>query len=374
MSNSFHQAYEALTGFIAAHPEIEIGESVTSIPGEVRVDFYNLFNAARDAFVEEKFPAYLNEAGLIQEQYRKAVERNRRLFSFQESEIATGTQKFLCDPKETLTRELFDPLFDLLKGRESIDSFEKRASGIIEDLYLLAYRGAYEKWVLLSLVELIEADKALGVEVRSIGPGERPKLALLAPMDDVPEPTESARFFSSQPRNLIFAVPDLIVHSPRLNRFIGIRTEFSEGLYNAWYPSTNREWHPLDMDLHLLLSYGLTLVYLAERAEDIALVADASRFCRPDMILWCVDAQSLAQKEALEKMTQIHSFLQPVKGSYIIANNAWPEPAEPPESEQEAQPVEQASGVHLLIAGYDAFQLMPVIEALAEQPDAPLTA
>jgi hypothetical protein len=375
MSNSFRQAYEALTGFIAAHSEIEIGESVTSIPGEVRTEFYDFFNAARDAFVEEKFPAYLNEAGLVLEQYRKAEERSRRLFSLQETEAATATQKFLLNPIETLTRELFDPLFDLLKSRESIDSFEKRAAGIIENLFPIVYRGAYEKWAMLSLVELLEADKALGVEVMSIRPGERPRLALLAPMEDVPVPIESTSFLFSQPRNMIFAVPDLIVHSPKLNRFVGIRTEFSEGLYNAWYPSSKREWYSLDMDLQVLLTYGLTLVYVAEQAEDIALVADASRFCRPDLILWCIDTLSLAQKEAMEIMARVDGFLQPTKGIYIIANNPWPEPAEPPGNEQETQSIEQASGVHLLTVGYDQSQLMPIVEALAfveapsEQPE-----
>jgi hypothetical protein len=369
MSNSFRQAYEALTGFIAVHPEIEIGESVTSIPGEVRAEFYNLFNAARDSFVEEKYPEYLNGAGLLLEQYRKAEERNRRLFTLEETDMPTGTRRFLRDPKETLTRELFDPLFDLLKSRESIDSFEKRAAGIIEDLFPLVYRGAYEKWAMQSLVELLEADKTLGVEVRSTGLGERAKLALLAPMEDAPVPAESARFFFSQPRNLIFSVPDLIVHSPKLNRFIGIRTEFSEGLYNAWYPSSNREWYPLDMDLQMLLTYGLTLVYMAERAEDIALVADASRFCRPDLILWCVDTQSLAQKEALEKMASVDGSLHPTKGIYIIANNPWPEPVEPSGNEQQAPPVEQAAGVHILTVGYDQSQLMPIVEALAELRD-----
>jgi hypothetical protein len=371
MSNSFRQAYEALTGFIAAHSEIEIGESVTSIPGEVRAEFYNLFNAARDAFVEEKFPAYLNESLLVLEQFRKADERNRRLFSLVETDMPTETQRFLRDPKETLTRELFDPLFDLLKGRESIGSFEKRAAGIIEDLFPQVYRGAYEKWAMLSLVELLEADKAFGVAVRGVAPGERPKLALQAPMEDAPVSTESASFFLSQPRNVIFAVPDLIVHSPKLDRFVGIRTEFSEGLYNAWYPSSNREWLLIDMDLQILLAYGLTLVYVAEQVDDIALVADASRFCRPDLILWCIDTKILAQKEALEKMTYIHSFLQPVKGSYIIANNHWPDPAEPIENEQEVQPFEQAAGVHILTVGYDQSQLMPVVEALTVQPVAP---
>jgi hypothetical protein len=360
-----------LTSFVAAHAEIEIGASVTSIPGEVRTEFYNLFNAARDAFVEEKFPAYLNEAGLLIEQYRKAEEKTKRLFSLEETSMVTGTQRFLQDPIGTLTRELFDPLFDLLKGKESLDSFEKRAAGNIEDLFPPVYCGAYEKWAMLSLVELLEADKALGVDVRGLNPGERAKPAPQAPMEDVPYPQESANFFFSQPRNVIFAVPDLIVHSPKLNRFVGIRTDFSEGLYNAWYPSANREWYPINTDLLILLGYGLTLIYAAEQATDVALVADASRFCKPDVILWCVDTQSMARKEALEKMTRVDSFFQPTKGSYLVANQPWTESAEPMEDEQQVQTVEQVSRVHLLTVGYDQTKLTPIIEALAEEPSAP---
>jgi hypothetical protein len=373
MSNGFHQAYEALTSFIAGHPEIEIGESVTSIPEEVRTEFYNLFNAARESFVEEKFPEYLNETSLLLAQYRAEEDKARRLFSLEETSMVTGTQRFLCDPRGTLTRELFDPLFDLLKGRESIESFEKRAAGKIEDIFPTVYRGAYELWMMLSLVELLEADKTLGVETRRLGPGERAKPSPQAPMEEVPLPSESASFFFSQPRDVIFAVPNLIAHSPKLNRFIGIRTEFSEGLYNAWYPSSNREWVPLSMDLLILLGYGLTLIYVAEQAEDIALVADASRFCRPDLILWCIDTLNLTRKEALEKMAQVDGFIQPTKGSYIIANNPWPEPADPTEPEPQTQVVDSTDAVHLLIVGYDQSKLMPIVEALVEEPSAPLT-
>jgi hypothetical protein len=373
MSNSFRQAYESLTRFVLDHPEIEIRESVTSIPGKVRVEFYNLFNAARDAFVEERFPAYLNEAGLLWDQYQKAEERNASLFALEDISVATETQRFVRDPQGTLTRELFDPLFDLLKGRESIDSFEKKAASKIKEIFPAVYRGAYAKWARLALVELLEADKTLGVATRTLGPGEQAKPAWSAKMEEVPFPTESTRFFFSQPRNLIFAVPDLIVHSSKLNRFVGIRTEFSEGLYNAWYPSSNREWHSITTDLLILLDYGLTLIYAAEEAADIALVADASRLCLPDLVLWCIDSRSQSKKEALEMMVRADSIFRPIKGSYIVANNPWTEPVEQTGSEQEDQAVERASGVHLLFAGYDPSRLMPVVEAIAKQPDAPLT-
>jgi hypothetical protein len=370
MSDGFRRAYEALTRFISDHSEIEIDESVTSIPGDVRAEFYNLFNTAREAFVEEKFPGRLAEAELLLEQYRMAEDRNAGLFPFEDASAATEIQRFLSDPKEALARELFDLLFDLLKGRENIDSFETKAAGVIKDIFPSVYQGAYEKWVRLSLVELLEPDQTLGVENRAVAPAERSRPAFRAPMADAPHPAESTGFFFSQPRDLIFAVPDIIIHSPGLNRFVGIRTEFREGLYNAWYPSANREWRPISADLLKLLGCGLTLIYVAEQAVDIALVADASRFCRPDLILWCVDSQSWSKNEAMEITARAEVLLQPAKGIYVIANHPWPESAEPVENEQETSPMEQASQVRLLTVGYDQDKLTPIVEALVEQPGA----
>jgi hypothetical protein len=375
MSNSFRQAYAALTDFIANHSEIEIGESVTSIPGEVRTDFYHLFNATREAFLEEKFPEYLSEAALLSEQYRKAEESAAKLFSLEEPSMSSGIHRFLRDPKESLTRELFDLLFDLLKGRESIDSFEQKASSYVARIFPIVFRGGYEKWVLLSFVALLEVDQTVRVEARGLGVGERAKPAHQAPLEDVPYPIESTSFFFSQPRNVIFAVPDLIVHSSRLNRFVGIRSEFYEGLYNAWNPSPRREWLPITTDALLLLESGLTLIYTAEQADDIALVGDAANICRPDLILWCIDAGSLAQKEVLEKMAQVNELFQPANGIYVIANHPWPEASEPTaidqpmpdtaqdQTDQTQLDQAQAAGIHILVAGYDQATLMSVAEA-----------
>jgi hypothetical protein len=365
MSSNFRQEYAALTDFIVHHPEIEIGESVVSIPGEVRSEFYDLFNAVRDAFVDEKFPAYLSEAALLSEQHCKAVEGVSNLFFLEdEPAVVSGVQRFLLDPKGELTRELFDPLFDLLKGRESIDGFEKKASYLLEGLFPPVFRGGYEKWAILSLVALLEVDNAFRVDARNLGSAVRANLVKHATMDEVPLPTESISFLFSQPRNVIFAVPDLIVHSSRLNRFVGIRSEFGEGIFKAWNPSPRREWQPINTDLLILLECGLTLIYAAEQAEDIALVADATCICRPDLILWCVDTGSMSREEALEKMTHANSLFQPAKGSYIIANHPWPEPSESADIDQQA-PI---TGIQILSVGYDQSNLMPVVEALAN-PD-----
>jgi hypothetical protein len=364
MADSFHQAYAQLTDFVAKHNEIEIGVSVISIPENVRTDFYRLFNEARRTFVNEKFPAHLARAKTLQDKYNKAAEDAAGWLSLEEPPAVNALQRFLRDPKDCLARELFDPLFDLLKGRGSVDDFERRASTGIKELFPIVFRGGYEKWVVLSLLNLLDVEKAFRVNVRNLSPGERTKPAAQAPMEEVPFPQESTSFFFSQPRNTVFAVPDYIVRSSRLNRFVGIRSECREGCYNALNAAQERAWHPLDIGLLRLLGSGLTLVYLAERADSIALVADVARFCGPDLVFWCLDTQVLNQKEALAHVMRAHTRLKPPRGSYIIANDEWAESFEPAEADPQAQLAEQTSGIHVLTVGYDEARLVPVAEAL----------
>ena len=276
MSDKFNEAFDKLTDFVAKHPEIEIGDSVTSIPENVRPDFYSFFNAARDAFVRERFPTHLAEAQKLKEKYDKAVEEASGWLSMEEPPTVNPLLRFLRDPKDCLTRELFDPLFDLLKGRKSIDEMGKAVTPRIEELFGDVFRGGYEKWVVLSLLDLLEVDCSLRVDVRNLNPGERIKPAAQAPLEEIPAPRESTCFYFSQPRNAIFAVPDFIAYSSRLSRFIGIRSEFREASYNAVNASSDRDWDNINRDLLILLSKGLTLIYVSEKPEDIALVADGA--------------------------------------------------------------------------------------------------
>lgn len=366
MSYGFLEAYGKLTDFAAKHPEIEIGDSVTSIPENVRPDFYGLFNTARGAFVSEKFPSYLARARVLKKEFDKAAEDASGWLSFEDPPTVDPLLRFLRDPKDCLTRELFDPLFDLLKGRRKIEEIERVVSPGIAALFAAAFRGGYEKWVVLNLLNLLDVEGAFRVVVRSLNPGERTKPAAQAPLDEIPAPQESTRFFFSQPRNAIFAVPDFIVYSSRLHRFIGIRSEFQQGLYNALNANPDREWDAVDPDLIKLLSKGLTLIYVAEEAEKIALVADAARFCRPDMVLWCVDAQNMDQREIMAGMEIADVRLKPPGGSFVISGDEWLESPQPGEKTVRARPGAQGSGFHKLTVGYERRKLMPLVEALVE--------
>jgi len=91
----------------------------------------------------------------------------------------------------------------------------------------------------------------------------------------------SLRFFSASPPKQFllsgFYYPFGQTESIYRNQ-IGIQ----EGIYNALNASHEREWYPVDVDLLILLASGLTLVYVDERPERVSLIADASKFCKPD--------------------------------------------------------------------------------------------
>lgn len=363
MTNSFGQEYAALTDFIRNHPEIEIGESVTSIPENVRADFYVLFNAAREALIAERFPALLSRAEVLQEEYAKAENGLADRLSWEETATIDPVLRFLRNYRESMTRELFDPLFDLLKGKNTIGSFGQICSGKITALWPALFRGGYEKWVLLSLVKLLEPEQILRVESRLLGPGERGKPAASAPFADIPDPEVSHTFFFSQPANAVFAVPDLIVRSGVLSRFAAMRSEFREGMYHALNASPDREWTAVDTDLLIALEHGLILLYSADRAEDIALVADVRRCCRPDTLLWCIDSGSMNPDEVLAGIELIDGRLGPVAGSFVIADEDWAEAATE-QIEDFQNRLSRTPRIRFLRVGYDPSRLAPVIDAL----------
>lgn len=368
MSGTFRQAYAALLDFVAKHPEIEIGESVTGIPENVRPGFYAAFNAARRAFIEEAFPECLSGAGRLRQEYCKAAQAASPWLSFEDGPVASKCARFLNDPQESLARELFDPLFDLLKQRETPVTFKQRASNDIEALFPIVHRGGYEKWAVLSLANLLEVQQAYRVPVRELQPGDRAKSSTYAPMEEVPAPVESTCFCFSPSPKAIFAAPDFIIRSGTLKRFIGFRSEFREALFLALNASMDREWSPVDAGLLQLLENGLTLIYASERPEGVALVADVAKFCRPDLILWCVDTRTMTRKAALERMAPVAGRINPSKGIFIIANEPWLESEDADATRERNAPAgDESSHIRILTAGFDPAGLMPVVQALSEE-------
>jgi len=83
MSEKWLQKYSELTEFVKRHSEIVIKSDSVSIPANIRPDFYKLFDSVRLAFLEEKYPDFIDNSDLLSTKYveaEKIMGLSRRMF------------------------------------------------------------------------------------------------------------------------------------------------------------------------------------------------------------------------------------------------------------------------------------------------------
>ncbi len=163
MLSNWHQAYLELTKFVAEHPAIEIKPDRIRLPDDVRPGFYQLFDKVRTALLEEKQPALLNEAVILNQNYIKVEKEATQLLGLDGVLMSPLLHEALHNPINIVRKGAFDPLFDLLQGKISTEGFEEKVSQNISASFPLLYQSGDEKWVILSLIELLEADKLFQV-------------------------------------------------------------------------------------------------------------------------------------------------------------------------------------------------------------------
>jgi hypothetical protein len=363
---SWREAYKELTDFISAHPEIELKPDSVSIPGGVRPEFYRLFNNARGTFIQDKHPEALADSQALSREYQQVEAEVIKQLGLIEIIPSAPLGWYLHDPVDGLYRSLFDPLFYLLKGHVDIsgqlkadvdiEGFEQGASASVETNYREFYYAGYEKWVVLNLVRMLEADNIFDMPQRPIGHSER--ALLVADSEEVPLPVETKAMSFDHAADQRLLTSDFIIHSANMNNFVAVRTEvFKWGTGNALTSARNasekREW--LGLNFMEGLGSGLTFVFMADNPEDISLTGDLKRICRPDMLLAyrCKGRRNWLEKQRLEWIQHYHQWLQPRMGTVMVCLETTPEPAGTPE------PV--LPGIDILKVGYEPEKLMPIL-------------
>jgi hypothetical protein len=362
MENTWEQAYKELIEFVDAHPEIVITANTTRLPDEVRDDFYRRFDSARAAFVKERFPAFASEAQAISRIYLPLEDEIIKLLGLSEVSMDNDTHRILKDPLAQLIRPVFDPLFMLLKDQTHSENFEFSSKQKIISAFSSLYNQEYEKWVVFSLIKLLNPDKLFEVIPRPFSSEfETITISTSQNNERLPYPKESRAlvFKDGMPSTLV--CPDFIIHSPRNNKYIGIRSSYGRALGKASYYNHARNWRSLDSVPDL--NKGLSLIYLDDNPENIALIADADKICEPDLILeckgnkgWYHAADILSE---IEWLNACYFSLKPKLGTYIVSR-------EKPPQELLAK---LEKGIHVLTTEFDSEKLSPLADALAVVTD-----
>ena len=382
MSDNWQKAYSELKEYTARNPQIEISMKVIAIRGDVRPEFYRLFDMARVAFLKENHQTLLDEAASLSSNYAQAAQEATRSLGLSEIKPPTSLNWFLADPVNGLIRSLSAPLFNLLKGKIDVDTFEHEATASIESSFRQLFQSGYEKWVVLSLVNLLAPDRALEVPIEEIQDqceeiewDQKDGLFDL-PIPDIKE-MELLSLGRRRDTEEAFILSDLIVRSTKLNRYVSITADLADAVLTAQEVSRKREWHhfrELGKPYTRIDDWPDLVIYVDDQPEDIALVTDFGRFCRPDIIVECMEQADWYQKGGLDKVRQNYDFLKPRLGSYVVSRVPVPEEAfrelmpEPaagePASEQKTLPKGEPLDIHILTVGFDSSKLAPIIDAL----------
>jgi len=352
--------YTELTGYVAAHPDIEITDSVMVIPDDVRAEFYRLFNSVLARFVKDLHPGLLPESSLLSAKFAEARESTIACLKLNSVELNPELTWFLEDAVAGLGRKLFDPLFSLLQGKTDPASFERSGAEITGTLSRALMHRGYMYWVMMSLMQLMAPEGVFSVPVidETIQPDQttadkRPGWFT----EEVPDisPVSSLRLDVSQ--FTPFLVPKVILQSGKLNAFAAIRTDFYNVFHNAKDRSKHLEWlsrEAIRRDFGLGDIWPDMAVYLGETGKDLRVVADYSVIARPDITLDVMEAGDWCGPGGVEKVKRHYHVLKPRLGSFVVSR----------------QPVSQAvidelqPDIKVLVAGYDVCSLAPIIDTL----------
>jgi hypothetical protein len=377
MPNTWREAYAELTHYIARNPVIEISESVIALPGDVRPEFYRLFDTVRIKFIQENFPASLENSYALAKGFAEVSGCVKDTMKLDAINPRPGIKWFLLDPLNGLIRILFDPLFDLLKGRTDLNTFEEILCQQIGCLIKDYTHDGYKRWVALSLVLLTAPDKNYRVGATENASPDEGTSESVVHQEFVPE-MEETRNISFNPTPLeSFSLPGILVHSQRLDKYISIQTDFNEARWQAKTVSPRQEWYEISALKEEFGNFDLwpdLAVYTAEQAGQLALVADQLQVARPDIILEVRAERGWYCPEEADIIKRHYDILKPRLGTYVICRGPVPEeaakalscPPVQPEPEPAAEKAPTLRRIVLLSAGFDTCRLEPVIETLAK--------
>ena len=354
MSQDWQLAFVSLQQYIEAHPEIRIERRSIIIPENVRTEFYRNFDTVREAFIRDTLPELLVQAEALSSAYLSAESEMKHSLPIDSVSLPNPLGWFLRNPVEGLMRELFDPVFDLLKGEIDVTGFAEAVSAKMTDSLTELYQQGYDKWTALALMNVLRCDESLRVVVRR--PAEHREWTIIRStkgQEAVPYPEPSSTIsFVHFPEN-IFVVPDFIAHSPILNGFISFRSGMHNAVATAINSSDERQWCPYETPVYSE-SHPL-FVYTDSNPGNINLVADATRICRPDLIIQTTSLTGASREQSLARSVYWQESLCPSLGTVLIGEYLKDTVGEIP------------NGVQLLETRLEPATLFPIVEIIKKK-------
>lgn len=332
MGNSWQSDYTHLKEFVEKQPGIEISSETVVLPEDVRPEFYRLFDMVQISFIKEYFPEELEKGYFLSRKWLEVQGDVTKTLNLEAITLPAGSSWFFDDPLDGLMRGLFDPLFNLLKGKITPDVFEQTASKIIIGDFTKYFREGYQRWATLALIKLLLPDELYSVPTIDY---HEPSESEGGPVPgsyvkEVPEVVETRIISFEHDLYCSFLAPKTIIHSTKLNCFVSFRPDFYDIRWKARLLSEKQEWYRI---ADIKKEFGINqlwpdlIIGMADDKADLVLTADYFQISRPDMIVDFREDGEWFQREGLAIVKRHYNVLKPRLGSFVVCREAVPEAA-----------------------------------------------
>ncbi|MBN1368734.1 MAG: hypothetical protein JW954_00680 [Dehalococcoidaceae bacterium] len=337
MAQGWKTAYRLLTDYLESNPLIKIQPTTTVIPTDVRPGFYAAFDQARKAFVKGYFNNELEAAGELSAEYRQLAEDIvSKLDILPEIELNPRLKWLMDDPLNGLMRLIYNPLFNLLKGKLDEEEFLQTSQAEFGSLFNDLYHKCYNLWVILALLELLEPSELMWVPQKE--PNAINSLKELykqgARVEPVPDLTRTSLLNFEPGTWDTFIVPDLIFYSAKLNKYVAIRRSLpvntDEPYLIAKQRTPDREWisfKQLSEVFNLANHWPDILIYCDDKPQNLNLIADYNYMIRPEMIIDTFTQYSLFNAEEASRIRSHQHHLKPTRGTVLLYQHDIPDEA-----------------------------------------------
>lgn len=320
-SSEWLSYFEELKNLIEENKEIKMAEDSIKISENYRSIFYEQFDKTRDEFIINSFPDKFELSSNLSREYRKLENKIMKKLSLKDITMSNNVERFLHNPLNELRRELFDLLIDLLINNISREDFINAGRNKIEAVFKNTYKIAYTKYFILKLIDELKAEDIYYIPMSIPSSTELIKHPI-GLKESVPPPQKADKISFEVPRKTTLLIPDFIIYSAEIKKYIAFRTELGKALWEAGGLSRQREWISIEDIIKengpVRISPDL-LLYIDNDLENINLAADAAVLCRPDIVFECADSINVdLLEDKAEALYQYTKILKPFAGSYLI--------------------------------------------------------
>ncbi len=337
MSDNWQSAFESLEDYIISNPSIKIEPRVLAIPKEKREVFYQHFDRVRTAFIKDYFSSQLKKAHELSANFREIAEDVSQSLKFNEEvELEPKLKRLIDNPMDGMIRALYDPLVDLLKGRIDQEEFMAKGLNLVEHHYKNLYLEGVDLWVMLALVRWLEPAELLYVSQKK--PNSINSLTELYQagqrVEPVPDTSRATRLSFYPWTWHTFIVPDLIVFSNKLNKYVALRKSLPVNTHEPFLVAKKinqkREWYPFnEMEKHFKLvnPWPNILVYTDDDPENIRLIADCRVMLRPELIIDTAPEENWLNENSIYNVKSHDEHLKPEHGTVVLFWHEVPDEA-----------------------------------------------